>query len=106
VVVNGRQMSAVVALVRSAKSEIETVFDDTRGGAHYVIRKIARQEIVQNPNFRKVTKLRPCKPEDLYRQFGLTARTPIFKQILRKYDRFKWLHDPQKVDWNKIPRCQ
>ncbi len=103
--VNTRQSSSIVAMFYSAKATFETKFDRTRGSSLYIIRKNARQEIVQNPYFRNVNRVRACRPEELYRIYGLTAKTPIFKQILRKYDRFRWLHDSSKVDWTKIPLC-
>lgn len=105
IIVNTRQSPSVVATVRSAKGSMEPVFDDARGSAHYIIRKNARQEIVQNPYYRRVVRLRVCRPCDLYKFFGLTAKTPVFKQILRKYERFRWLHDSSKINWNKVPRC-
>ena len=105
VLVNTRQSTAAVAMMRSTKGRILDVFDETRGGANYIIRKNARQEIVQNPYYRLVTRVRSCKPENLYKYFGLTAKTPIFKQILRKYDRFRWLHDSSMIDWDNVPSC-
>lgn len=105
VLINGRQMLAAVAMIRSSKAVLEERFDETRGASSYVIRKNARQEIVQNPYYRKVVRRKVCNPEEIYRYFGLTARTPIFKQILRKYDRFRWLHDADKIAWNKVPIC-
>jgi hypothetical protein len=103
--INTRQSTAIVAAISSTKGRIMTVFDDTRGAASYVIRKNARQEIVQNPYYRRVTRKKPCKPSDLYQHFGLTEKTPIFKQILRKYDRFRWLHDCELIEWDNVPYC-
>lgn len=105
VLINGRQTLAAALMISSIKAQIEWKFDDTRGASNYVIRKNARQEIVQNPYYRNVTRKKVCDPEQIYRYFGLTAKTPIFKQILRKYDRFKWLHDAKKIVWDKVPIC-
>lgn len=106
VFVNTRRATTAVSMIRSSKGLLQSVFDDMRGGAHYVIRKNARQEVVQNPSYREVKRVKACKPEDLYKHFGLTVKTPIFKQILRKYDRFKWLHDSTKIDWSEVPTCR
>lgn len=107
VIVNTRQSLAIVSLIYSLQGEFEEFFDDTRGAANYIIRKNARQEIVQNPAFRNVVRdRRVCQPEDIYRMFNLTAKTPILKQILRKYQRFKWLHDATSIDWSKLPVCK
>lgn len=103
--VNTRQSNSIVSIIHSTKGKITDVFDSTRGAALYMIRKNARQEVVQNPYYRNVTRKKSCRPEQLYKFYGLTARTPIFKQILRKYDRFRWLHDSGKIEWDKIPIC-
>lgn len=105
VMVNPRQATAVVSTIFSMKTYPQTIFDETRGAAYYIIRKNARQEVVQNPRFRNYKKLKPVKPESLYDNFNLTEKTPIFKQILRKYERFKWLHDSDKIEWDNLPGC-
>ncbi|MBN1618829.1 hypothetical protein JW887_05845 [Candidatus Dojkabacteria bacterium] len=106
VFVNTRQTISVISIIFSMKASFKSVFDESRGAASYVIRKNARQEIVQNPYYRNLVKMRSVKPFDLYKYFKLTAKTPIFKQILRKYERFKWLHEPEKIDWDKLPICK
>lgn len=103
--VNTRQSTAIVSAISSTKGRIMSVFDDTRGASCYIIRKNARQEIVQNPFYRKVSRKKTCRPASLYKYFGLTEKTPIFKQILRKYDRFRWLHDSEMIKWKKVPYC-
>jgi hypothetical protein len=102
VVINTRQPLAALAMIYSDKSRLEGSFDDTNGAPSYVIRKNARQEVVQNPAFRFVNRQKLQKPEKIYNELNLTAKTPIFKQILRKYQRFKWLHDESLVDWDKL----
>ncbi len=103
VLVNGRQTLSVVAMIRSLKAQVCEDLDDSRGAASYIIRKNARQEVVQNPYYRRVLRSKLLDPSEQYRFFGLTEKTPIFKQILRKYERFTWLHDPSKVKWDKVP---
>ncbi|MBN2100410.1 hypothetical protein JW710_00740 [Candidatus Dojkabacteria bacterium] len=105
VFVNSRQTLSVVAIMYSSKCRMKNIFDDTRGAASYVIRKNARLETVLNPSFRNVSIVKPWKPESIYKDFNLTAKTPIFKQILRKYQRFKWLHDNSKIEWTNLPGC-
>lgn len=103
--VNTRQSNSIVSVIHSNKGQIQEVFDSTRGAALYMIRKNARQEVVQNPYYRNVNRKKACRPQQLYKFYGLTAKTPIFKQILRKYDRFRWLHDSGKIEWDKLPVC-
>jgi oxalate decarboxylase/phosphoglucose isomerase-like protein (cupin superfamily) len=105
VLVNTRHSISIVSMVRSSKSRLYNVFDDTRGAASYIIRKNARQEIVQNPYFRNVLHCRAPRPEKTYRHFNLTKKTPVFKQIMRKYDQFRWLHEPDQIEWESVPKC-
>ncbi|MEA3357582.1 MAG: glucose-6-phosphate isomerase family protein [Patescibacteria group bacterium] len=102
VMINTHQSTAIVAVVHSRKVRISRACDDTHGVAIYIIRKNARREIVQNPSYREVKMFRPCKHSKLYKHFKLTEKTPVFKQILRKYQRFKWLHDASEIDWENI----
>lgn len=103
VIINTRRSLAIVSLIYSLKGRLRRVLDDTRGISSYIIRKNARLEVVRNPFFRNVNVVSPCKTKVLYKKFSLTAKTPIFKQILRKYPRFKWLHDASKIDWSNMP---
>ncbi len=100
--VNVKQQLCALSMIYSDKLRLEGCFDDTRGATNYLIRKNARQEIVQNPFFRFVKEVRMDRPGKIYKTFNLTAKTPIFKQILRKYQRFKWLHNSELVDWDKL----
>lgn len=106
VIINTRRSLAVVSMIYSSKGRLKRVLDDTRGISSYIIRKNARLEVVRNPFFREVKMISSWKPKKIYKNFSLTAKTPIFKQILRKYPRFKWLHDASKIDWSKLPCCK
>ncbi len=104
VMINSRQVLSIVSLIYSNQAALTEEFDDSRGAANYIIRKNARQEVVRNPAFRNVESTkRLCRLEDVYKVFNLTSKTPILKQILRKYQRFKWLHEAEGVDWTKLP---
>ncbi len=99
---NTRQALSICSLILSSKARVQEKYDDTRGCAHYIIRKNARQEIVHNPAYRNIKRLKMKSPEELYDDINLTARTPIFKQILRKYERFRWLHEPEQLEWEQL----
>jgi oxalate decarboxylase/phosphoglucose isomerase-like protein (cupin superfamily) len=105
VLVNARQSLTMVSMIYSRKTKVRRVFDDRRGISRYVIRKNARLEVVKNPSYRNVESVKSWDPMEYYDDFKLTEKTPIFKQILRKYKRFKWLHEPSKIDWTKLPGC-
>lgn len=105
VLVNARQSLSVISMIYSRKTELRRVFDNRRGISQYVIRKNARLETVKNPAYRNVERVKTWDPQEYYDDFNLTEKTPIFKQILRKYKRFKWLHDSSKIDWTNLPGC-
>ncbi|KKR06075.1 MAG: hypothetical protein UT34_C0001G0115 [candidate division WS6 bacterium GW2011_GWF2_39_15] len=71
--------------------------DDMNGMAYYVIRKNAKQEIVRNPTYRMVNPPRRVKWENVLGKMGITLKTPIIKQILRKYDKFDWLFKENSI---------
>lgn len=71
--------------------------DDMNGMSYYVIRKNAKQEVVKNPEYKLVSAPRKIKWESVLTKYGLTFKTPIIKQILRKYDKFEWLFKEDSI---------
>ncbi|MDD3648113.1 MAG: glucose-6-phosphate isomerase family protein [Candidatus Dojkabacteria bacterium] len=61
------------------------------GMSYYFIRKNARQEIVRNPHYKDVPRLKRIKAEDYCKKFRLTAAQPIYTQFIYNPDRFKKL---------------
>ncbi|MCA9374756.1 hypothetical protein KC622_00325 [Candidatus Dojkabacteria bacterium] len=91
VLVNTRQSTLVVSEIYQKDLRHSASLDEMKGMNYYVIRKNAKQEIVRNPNYRDDSKYRRVKWEDLATKHSITLRTPIIKQILRKYEKFSWL---------------
>lgn len=60
-----------------------------QGMSYYFIRKNARREVVRNPRYRVVPKLRKVKPDENIRTFKLTSSKPLYTQVTQNPERFK-----------------
>ncbi|MHC1716753.1 MAG: glucose-6-phosphate isomerase family protein [Candidatus Dojkabacteria bacterium] len=100
VVVNTRQNSTLIfAEYLSTKAISRVVLDDNSGIAYYVIRKNAKQEVVRNPNYKIVNEPEKIDMEKIIQTFGITPKTPVIKQIIRKYERFDWLFKENSISF-------
>ncbi|MCK9368451.1 hypothetical protein M0R04_00525 [Candidatus Dojkabacteria bacterium] len=73
------------------------ILDDINGMSYYVIRKNAKQEIVRNPEYRMAQRPRKVNWEKTLSERSITSKTPLIKQILRKYEKFDWLFAPNSI---------
>ncbi len=96
--VNTRQSNLIVAEISPIDIHNNVVLDEMRGMAYYVIRKNAKQEIVKNPLYKDVRDYRKVNWDLTVGNYGITLKTPIIKQILRKYEKFSWLFDDSKIE--------
>jgi len=100
VIVNTRQNSTLIfAEFSCTKAISRVVLDDNSGMAYYVIRKNAKQEVVRNPNYKIVNEPDKIDMEKLIQSLGMTPKTPVIKQIIRKYERFDWLFKENTVSF-------
>lgn len=53
------------------------------GLAYYCIRKNARQEIVHNPLYRSIPKVKKLSPNSYIEELGLSIQTPLYTQMKR-----------------------
>ena len=60
-----------------------------QGMCYYFIRKNARQEVVRNPHYKEVPKLKRGSSEAYSKKFRLTAAKPIYTQFIYNQKRFK-----------------
>lgn len=98
VVANTRQNSNLVfAEYLSVKAKPKVVLDERNGLAYYIIRKNAKQEIVRNPSYKIVNEPEKLDWDKIISKYGITPKTPINKQIIRKYERFDWLFKEDSV---------
>lgn len=98
VAVNSRQSSILIfAEYYYSEAINRVVLDDNSGMAYYIIRKNAKQEIVRNPNYKIVSEVQKMNADTLLNEKGITLKTPIIKQIIRKYEKFDWLFKKDSV---------
>ena len=98
VIVNSRQSSnLIVAEYQHIQTEPEIVLDDTNGMSYYIIRKNAKQEIVRNPYYKIVNEPEILNWDSIISEYGITPKTPIIKQIMRKYEKFDWLFKQNSI---------
>jgi len=98
VIVNTRQNSNLIfAEFLSINASPEVVLDDKNGLAYYIIRKNAKQETVRNPYYKIVNEPEKLDWDKIILNYGITPKTPVIKQILRKYEKFDWLFKENSV---------
>ncbi|MFA5623037.1 MAG: glucose-6-phosphate isomerase family protein [Candidatus Dojkabacteria bacterium] len=98
-IINSRQTSNLIVLELIARDASSRIMLDDRGGmAYYIIRKNAKQEIVRNPEYKIVSDPEKINWESVISKYGITAKTPIVKQVMRKYEKFEWLFKENSVD--------
>lgn len=98
VLVNTRQQAPlIVGEIYNSSAKNFNTLDAVGGMSYYVIRKNAKQEIVRNPNYKIAPNFRRVKWDDIFKNLGITLKTPIAKQVLRKYDKFKWLFKEDSI---------
>jgi oxalate decarboxylase/phosphoglucose isomerase-like protein (cupin superfamily) len=97
--INSRQNANLIVLeTHSLKARPRVVLDEKKGMSYYIIRKNARQEIVRNPEYKIVTVPEKLNTDKILSKYGVTPKTPILKQIMRKYDKFNWLFEKDSLD--------
>lgn len=94
---NTKSTPLVYFEVTSLKSDSINQLDDMKGMSYYVIRKNAKQEIVRNPIYKEVNKPTKINFDKVLTKLGITLKTPIIKQILRKYEKFTWFFNNSSI---------
>lgn len=89
-----RPLIALEFMPFNAKNKI--VLDDMKGMSYYVIKKNAKKEIVKNPLYKIIEKYRKIDCKKYYKKYNITPKTPIFRQLLRKPEKFEWFFTPVK----------
>lgn len=98
VVVNTRQNSNLVFVEYcSVKAKPQVVLDEKSGLAYYIIRKNAKQETVRNPSYKMVSEPERVDWDSVRKEYNITPKTPVIKQLMRKYERFEWLFKEDSV---------
>jgi len=99
VATNPRQSSTLIlAEVMYIKAISRITLDEQSGIAYYVIRKNAKQEIVRNPNYKIVNEVEFEDISSVVKKYGITPKTTITKQVIRKYEKFDWLFKEDSIN--------
>lgn len=96
ILINNRVTPLIALEFYSAKAKNRSTLDEMRGMAYYIIRKNAKQEIVRNPLYKIINTKTKVDWQKIYKQYNITPKTPLSRQILRKYEKFNWLLSPAK----------
>lgn len=94
--INNRTTPLVALEFHSSKAKNKLTLDEMRGMAYYIIKKNAKQEIVRNPLYKVVEFKKKIDWKEYYQKCDITPKTPLSRQILRKYEKFDWLLSPAK----------
>lgn len=98
-IINSRQNSNLIVLeMHSRNAKPRIVLDDRGGMSYYIIRKNAKQETVRNPEYKIVEEPEKINSNAILSNYGVKDTTPIVKQIMRKYEKFKWLFEEDSID--------
>lgn len=97
-IANTRQNAKlIIQEIHFNEAKLRVILADKSGMAYYVIRKNAKQEIVRNPNYKMCNIPENLDWDEITKEYGITPKTPLIKQIMRKYDKFKWLFEENSV---------
>lgn len=98
-IINSRQNSNLIVLeIHSKEAKPRVVLDDRKGMSYYIIRKNAKQETVRNPEYKIVQEPEKITTQTVLSKYGVKDKTPIVKQIMRNYEKFRWLFEQDSVD--------
>ena len=89
--INTRKQNFILAEFHSNKTKSKVISNEKNGAPYYIIAKNSRMEIVRNPNYKNISKYRKVDMKPVLLKYGISDKTPILKQILRKYEKFEWL---------------
>lgn len=84
---NTKLLPLIVLEYTKEGSVLSNALDDMRGMSYYVIRKNAKFEVVKNPHYRFVAETIKYSWEKFNKQFGITLKTPLKKQIEKNYEK-------------------
>lgn len=97
VFINTKYPPLVIAEIYYTKGRNRKSHNDTRGLPYYVISKNSKPAIVKNPRYRNIQNFEKFKWDSVISDFSVSPKTPIVKQILRKYEKFDWLFKENSV---------
>lgn len=97
-IINNKATPFIVSEISSSKAIIRKSLDDIGGLSYYVISKNSRSEIVRNPSYRTTDTIRKYNWNAFCLKYNISPKTPIIKQLLRKYEKFNWLFKSNSIN--------
>lgn len=91
VVCNIKFSPLILAEFSYKKQKSKKTLEDMQGMPYYVISKNSKPAIVRNPVYKNVKKVKKIKWMEITKKHNISPKTPIFKQLLRKYEKMDWL---------------
>lgn len=91
-VINTKSQLLVIGTLSSKKkTPVLEPYTKLHGAGYYLIRKNARQEIVKNPNYEVLPKIKKTKASDFNKLLNLKSSQPLYTQVVKNPDRFSFL---------------
>ncbi len=89
--------SVLIALeFMHSKTQNKSNLDSMKGMSYYIIKKNAKKEVVKNPKYKIVCKFKKIDWKNYYKKYNMSPKTPIFRQLIRKPEKFDWFFKPAK----------
>lgn len=92
VVINTKsQLLAIGTLSAESRRPIADPWYQLHGAAYYLIRKNAKQEIVRNPNYKELPKIKKSRVTDFNKLVNMKSMQPLYMQATKTPEKFHWL---------------
>jgi glucose-6-phosphate isomerase len=83
-----------------AKSIYNGIFN-YKGGAYYVIKKNAKQVLVQNPHYKHVPKIKKVK-KWAYNNIINNKKVPTYSHFISNPEKYSWINNPEEFNWEQF----
>lgn len=89
----------LVAGTLSSKNRIPVCdpYLDMHGAGYYLIRKNARQEIVKNPKYKILPKIKKIKPVEFNKLLNIKSSQPLYTQATKTPEKFGYLKNSNNI---------
>jgi len=91
--INTRFQPLIIEEIYAYEGKSRRALAEKRGMPYYVISKNSKPAVVQNPNYKGIPKYKKIDWKNVVETYNISLKTPVVKQILRKYEKFAWLFD-------------
>ncbi len=91
---------AIILEIHHIEDSAHKLFVKGKGGPLYYVLRNTSHEVVKNPRYRFVNSYVKLGKgiENLLKGYGISPKTPILKQLGRKYVKYNWLLQKEKTE--------